>query len=150
MHLLEFHWNTVVVGGGLVLLIVLVVALTYCCVRGYLQACCLNTCRLCCPHDHGVGGDLEAQDRQGQGAQAQASGGTLVQASGGARIQATTAPQAPPAAVAMKGTGVVERLGYQRTLEDILASHRAKNRRCGLCHGIGHSYGQCPTVQEMM
>ena len=49
VHLLEFHWNTVVGGGGLVLLIVLVVALTYCCVRGYLQACCLNTCRLCCP-----------------------------------------------------------------------------------------------------
>ena len=32
VHLLEFHWNTVVGGGGLVLLIVGVIALTYCCV----------------------------------------------------------------------------------------------------------------------
>ena len=63
VHLLEFHWNTVLGGGGLVLLIVVVIALTYCCVRGYLQVCCLNSCRLCCPSDHGVGGDLVAQGR---------------------------------------------------------------------------------------
>ena len=71
---------------------------------------------------------------------------TQGQAPGGAPVQAPSAP----AAAAVEGTGVVERLGYQRTLEDILSAHHAKNRRCGLCHGIGHSYGQCPTKQEMM
>ena len=134
------------------LLIVVVIALTYCCVRGYLQVCCLNSCRLCCPSDHGVGGDLEAQGRHGQGAQASAgtlvqASGAQVQASGGALIQAPTAPQAPPA-VAMEGSGVVERLGYTRTLDDILAAHRAK-RGCGGCYGR-HNHGPCPTGQEMM
>ena len=37
VHLLEFHWATVMSGGGLVLLIIGVIALTYCCIRGYLQ-----------------------------------------------------------------------------------------------------------------
>ena len=69
---------------------------------------------------------MEAQ--QGQVAQGQASGGALV--------QAPSAPQAPPAAVAGEGTGVVETYGYQCSLEDILTAHRAKNRQCGLGHGI--------------
>ena len=77
---------------------------------------------------------MEAQ--MAQGAQGQTSGGTLVQA-----------PSAPPAtpAVAREGSGVVER--YQRSLEDILAAHRAKTRRCGQGQGVGHVCGQC---QEMM
>ena len=46
------------------------------------------------------------------------------QASGGALVQAPSAPQAPPAAVAREGSGVVERYGYQCSLEDILAAQR--------------------------
>ena len=134
VHFLEFHWSTALGGGGLVLLIVLVAAITYCCVRGLLQACCLNTCHMCCPHDNGGGGDVEAQSAHGT--QGQTSGGTLV--------QAPSAPLAAPA-VAREGSGVVER--YQRSLEDILAAHRAKTRRCGQGQGVGHVCGQC---QEMM
>ena len=67
-----------------------------------------------------------------QGAQGQTSGGTLVQA-----------PSAPPAttAVTKDRSGAVER--YQRSLDDILAAHRAKARRCGQGQGVGLGCSQC-------
>ena len=41
-HLIEMHWATIFSGGGLVLLILGVIGLTYCCIKGYLQICALN------------------------------------------------------------------------------------------------------------
>ena len=148
-HLIKMHWATIFSGGGLVLLIIGVIGLTYCCIKGYLQIYALNCCRLCCPSDHGLGGDLEAQGGQGQGAQAPT--GTLVHSSGSqmqATVQAPTAPQAPPA-IGMEGAGVIEGLGYSRTLEDILAAHRARKGGCGGCSGR-HTHGSCATGQTMM
>ena len=96
-----------------------------------------------------MGGDLEAQGRQGQGAQAPT--GTLVHSSGSqmqATVPAPTAPQAPPA-IGMEGAGVAEGLGYSRTLEDILEARRAKKGGYGGCSGR-HSHGSCVTGHTMM
>ena len=148
-HLIDIHWATIFSGGGLVLLILVVIGMTYCCVKGYLQFCALNCCRLCCPSDHGLGGDLEAQGRQGQGVQAPT--GTMRQSSGTqmlATVPAPTAPQAPPA-IGMEGAGVAEGLGYSRTLEDILEARRARKGGCGGCSGR-HAHGSCATGHTMM
>ena len=149
-HLIEMHWATVFSGGGLVLLIIGVICVTYCCIKGHLQICCLNSCRLCCPSD--LGGDQEAQGRQGQGAQTPA--GTLVSSSGSQMLTTVqaTAPAATPTAhpaIGMEGAGGMEGLGYSRTLEDILAARRARKGGCGGCYG-GHTQGACVTGQTMM
>ena len=101
--------------------------------KGLLQQCC---CVLCSPaNSHGGGGDVEAQWGQEDQGQSQA---------------VATAP-APSAPTAVEGAGTVERFGgFQRSLEDILAAHRAKARRCGICQGVGHSYTQCPSSAEAM
>ena len=136
VHLLEFHWNTLIGGSGFILLVLGVVVLTYCCMKGLLQQCCLNSCVLCCPaNSHGGGGDVEAQwGREDQG-----------------QSQAVATAPTPSAPTAVEGAGSVEMCGrFQRSLEDILAAHRAKARRCGICQGVGHSYSQCPSSAESM
>ena len=148
-HLIEMHWATVFSGGGLVLLIIGVICVTYCCIKGHLQICCLNSCRLCCPSD--LGGDPE-QGRQGQGVQTPAGGS--VGASGAqlmTTVQATapTATASAPPAIGMEGVGGMEGIGYSRTLEDILAARRLRKGGCGGCYG-GHTQGACVSGQSML
>ena len=144
-HLIEMHWATVFSGGGLVLLIIGVICVTYCCIKGHLQLCCINSCRLCCPSD--LGGDPE-QGRQEQGVRNPAGGSV---GASGAQLMTTvqaTAPTAMDTVAIPMGTAATP-VEYSRTLEDILAARRLRKGGCGGCYG-GHTQGACMTGQSIM
>ena len=53
LHILEIHLNTLLGGSGATVIVLVVVALTYCCMKCLLQQCCVNSCVLCCPAQGG-------------------------------------------------------------------------------------------------
>ena len=60
LHILEFHWNTLLGGGGLVLVLILAILVTWCCIKRLVQQFCVHTCMICCERGEGrarQGGD---------------------------------------------------------------------------------------------